>query len=65
MWGIHFDASHGRVLGKPFRVETFQKPSFMIPRTTVFTEISVTPHSLMVPVEQISGGIWMLDNVDQ
>jgi hypothetical protein len=62
--GIRFDPVNGRRVGKAFLVKTFEDSSFMIPKNMVIVEISVTPNHLMVPLQQVSGGIWMLDNVD-
>ena len=65
VWGVHFDPLRGRGLGAPFLVKAFDDPSFIIPRNTVIVEISVSQNSLVVPLQQVSGGIWMLDNVDR
>jgi serine/threonine protein kinase/Tol biopolymer transport system component len=65
VWGVHFDPVHGRGLGAPFQVKAFDDPSFVIPRNAVMVEISVSRNSLVVPLQQVTGGIWMLDNVDQ
>jgi len=65
VWALHFDPSRGRGLGAPFQVKAFDDPGFMIPRNTVIVEISVTQNALAVPLQQISGGIWTLDNVDR
>jgi len=46
-------------------VKAFDDPSFIIPRNAVIVEISVSQNSLVVPLQQVSGGIWMLDNVDR
>jgi Tol biopolymer transport system component len=64
LWGIRFDPINGRRSGTAFLVKTFEDSSFMIPKNMVDVEISVTPNRLMVPLQQVSGGIWMLDNLD-
>jgi Tol biopolymer transport system component len=64
LWGIHFDPVNSRRVGTAFSVKTFEDSSSMIPKNTVIVEISVTPDHLMVPLQQVTGGIWMLDNVD-
>ena len=65
VWGVHFDPLRGRGLGAPFLVKAFDDPSFIIPRNPLIVEISVSQNSLVVPLQQVSGGIWMLDNVDR
>jgi Tol biopolymer transport system component/DNA-binding winged helix-turn-helix (wHTH) protein len=65
VWAVHFDPLRGRGLGVPFLVKAFDDPSFIIPRNTVIVEISVSQNSLVVPLQQVSGGIWLLDNVDR
>jgi serine/threonine protein kinase/Tol biopolymer transport system component len=65
VWALHFDPLRGRDLDEPFLVKAFDDPSSIIPRNTVIVEISVSHNSLVVPLQQVSGGIWMLDNVDQ
>jgi Tol biopolymer transport system component/DNA-binding winged helix-turn-helix (wHTH) protein len=65
IWAVHFDPLRGSGLGTPFLVKAFDAPSFIIPRNTVIVEISVSQNSLVVPLQQVSGGIWMLDNVDR
>jgi len=65
VWAVHFDPLRGRGLGAPFLVKAFDDPSFIIPRNTLIAEVSVSQNSLVVPLQQVSGGIWMLNNVDQ
>jgi len=65
VWALHFDPTRGRGLGAPFQAKAFDDPSFIIPRNTVIVEISVSQNSLVVPLQQVSGGIWMLDNADR
>jgi Tol biopolymer transport system component len=65
VWAVHFDPLRGRGLGTPILVKAFDGPSFIIPRNTVIVEISVSQNSLVVPLQEVSGGIWVLDNVDR
>jgi Tol biopolymer transport system component/DNA-binding winged helix-turn-helix (wHTH) protein len=65
LWGIRFDPLKGRPVGEPFLVKAFETASSMIPKNMVIVEISLTQKHLAVPLQQISGGIWMLDNVDR
>lgn len=64
VWAIHFDPETGKAVGKPFQVTSHDSPSRMIPRDMAHVEISVSQKSLVTTLEQVSGGIWVLDNVD-
>jgi Tol biopolymer transport system component len=65
VWAIHFNPETGKAVGKPFQVTSFDSPSRMIPRDMAHVEISVSQKSLVTTLEQVSGGIWVLDNVDR
>jgi len=65
VWAIHFNTETGKAVGKPFQVTSFDSPSRMIPRDMAHVEISVSQKSLVTTMEQVSGGIWVLDNVDR
>ena len=65
VWGIRFDPIKGKPIGEPFRVAGFEKPSLMIPTAIPEVALSVTQDKLVVTVEERSGSIWVLDNVDQ
>jgi Tol biopolymer transport system component len=65
VWGVHFDPAHGKPLGEPFRVTDFENPSRMAAPATQLSEISVTRDSLALPMTELSGNIWVLENVDR
>jgi len=66
VWGIRFDPAKGKPLGEPFRVTSFDAPALMIPRRIpALIEISLTEDRLVLPLDQSSGNIWVLDNVDR
>jgi WD40-like Beta Propeller Repeat len=65
IWGIHFDPAKGKPVGEPFRVSEFERPALMIPRTIAPVGLSLSDDKLVVTMEEVSGGIWVLDNVDQ
>jgi len=65
LWGIHFDPSTGQPVGEPFQLSAFNRPSLMIPRRINLVELSLSQDKLVLTVEEVSGGIWMLDKVDQ
>jgi Tol biopolymer transport system component len=65
VWAVHFNPETGKAVGKPFQVTSLDSPSRMIPRDMADVEISVSQKSLVTTLEQVSGGIWVLDNVDR
>jgi Tol biopolymer transport system component/DNA-binding winged helix-turn-helix (wHTH) protein len=64
VWGMHFDSVQGRPIGKPFQVTAFNKPNLMISQRIEGAELSLTQHQLALLMEQTSGSIWVLDNVE-
>ena len=64
VWAIRFDPFRGTVVGEPFAVTKFDSPARMIPQHAPSADISIAQDKLVVTVEQISGSIWILDNVD-
>jgi hypothetical protein len=65
LWAIHFDPARGQPQGDPFVVKAFDDPAFMIPKTIADVDISITRRLLALPLQQVSGAIWILDNVDR
>jgi hypothetical protein len=51
-------------VGDPFPVTTLHSPSLMIPGYVSDVEISVSRKNLVLTLGELSGGIWVLDNVD-
>jgi len=64
VWGIHFDPLQGVATGEPFRVTNFESPGQMIFTKIAFTEMAINKNRLALPVTDVSGSIWMLENVD-
>jgi hypothetical protein len=65
LWGTHFDRVTGRPSGKPFQVTAFNTPSVMFPSSIEGGDISLSRDKLAITLEETSGSIWVLDNVDQ
>jgi Tol biopolymer transport system component/DNA-binding winged helix-turn-helix (wHTH) protein len=65
VWGIHFDPVKGKTEGEPFQVTSFDNPRLMVAEVMPDVSLSLTQHQLIVTVSQVSGSIWVLDNVDQ
>jgi serine/threonine protein kinase len=65
LWGTRFDAAEGKPVGQPFQVTTFESPAeSMASHASYPNEISVGKDRLVLPLTEISGNIWILDNVD-
>jgi len=65
VWGIHFDPVKGKPEGEPFQVTAFDNPRLMVAEVMPDVGLSLTQDQLVVTVAQVSGSIWVLDNVDQ
>jgi Tol biopolymer transport system component len=65
VWGIRFDAAAGKPIGQPFQVSNFDSPRLMILRMIPPVELSLTKEKLALTMEQASGNIWILDNVNR
>jgi serine/threonine protein kinase/sugar lactone lactonase YvrE len=65
VWGIHFDPEQGRAVGDPFRVTAFESPGRMIAPQLTQREISLDKTQLALPITEVSGNIWVLENVDR
>ncbi|MBI1941854.1 MAG: PD40 domain-containing protein [Acidobacteria bacterium] len=65
VWGRRFDPVRGQPVGDPFLVASFENPSRIIPLEIGWFEISLSEARLVVPITEITGNIWMLENVNQ
>jgi Tol biopolymer transport system component len=66
VWGIRFDPAHGQPVGEPFRVTAFENPGQMIyPRSVATLEMALAENRLVLPIMQVSGNVWVLENVDR
>jgi Tol biopolymer transport system component/DNA-binding winged helix-turn-helix (wHTH) protein len=65
VWGIHFDPVNGRAEGEPFQVTAFDNPRLMVAEYMPSVGLTLTKDQLIVTVSQVSGSIWVLDNVDR
>lgn len=54
----------GTPAGDPFQVTTFAKPKPMVAEPMNTAGLSLTHDRLVVTVAQVSGNIWVLDNVE-
>jgi DNA-binding winged helix-turn-helix (wHTH) protein/dipeptidyl aminopeptidase/acylaminoacyl peptidase len=65
VWGIHFNPAEGKPVGEPFRVSAFEGPGLMIPKWIPPVELSINEDKLVLNMAEVSGGIWVLDNVER
>ena len=65
VWGIRFDPQQGKTLGEPFRVTSFESPGLAISTPIPQLEITFDQTHLYLPVTEISGSIWTLNDVDR
>jgi Tol biopolymer transport system component len=65
VWGIHFDPVNGRAEGEPFQITAFDNPRLMVAEVMPSVGLTLTEDQLIVTVSQVSGSIWVLDNVDR
>lgn len=72
VWGIRFDPRTGTSVGDPFKVTSFESPNKMLmappsmgPHPTMLTDLVVDTDKLLFNVTQMTGSIWILDNVDR
>jgi Tol biopolymer transport system component len=66
VWGIRFDPAKGQPVGEPFPVTAIANPGQMIyPRFVGSLEMALSENRLVVPIMQVSGNVWVLENVDR
>jgi serine/threonine protein kinase/Tol biopolymer transport system component len=65
VWGIHFDPAKGKPVGEPFRVTAFESPSLMVPQPSQGAGLSLSQNKFVLTMQDLSGSIWVLDNVGQ
>ena len=65
VWGIRFDPLKGQPVGDPFRVTAFEGPGQMILLNRKTMEMALSTDRLILPIMEVSGGIWILENAEQ
>jgi serine/threonine protein kinase len=65
VWGIRFDPTQGKPVGEPFRVTSFENPGRMIPDDMYYVDLGIAANRLVLPIMEVSGSIWILENVDR
>jgi len=64
VWGIGFDPASGQTVGAPFRVTSFESPAQMILTDVRMMQLALAADRLILPIMEVSGGIWILENVE-
>lgn len=65
VWGIRFDPVSGKPVGTPFRVTNFDSFSQMISPNLTWLELGIAANRLVLPISELTGSIWILENVDR
>ena len=66
-WAVRFDSAKGSAVGVPFQVTHLNSPGHHIDSglSRAAPELSVSANTLVLPILEITGSIWMLDKVDK
>jgi Tol biopolymer transport system component len=65
VWGIKFDPASGRAVGEPFRVSDIGSPSMLISSRLSFMEMALSETRLALPITEVSGNIWIMENLER
>jgi Tol biopolymer transport system component/DNA-binding winged helix-turn-helix (wHTH) protein len=65
VWGIGFDPASGEAVGAPFRVTTFESPGHMILTDVKSMELALSAKCIILPMTEVSGRIWILEDVER
>jgi Tol biopolymer transport system component/DNA-binding winged helix-turn-helix (wHTH) protein len=63
VWAIDFDPASGQPRGEPFRVTNFESPAQMVLPEVGVMEMALAADRIVLPIMEVSGGIWILENV--
>lgn len=63
VWGVRFDPSVGGPVGEPFRVTNIGSPSLMLSNRLSYMEIALSEDILILPLTEVTGSIWVMENV--
>ena len=65
VWGVKFDPEAGKPVGEPFRVTAFDSPGQVILEDVRIMELALAADRLILPIMEVSGNIWILENVER
>ena len=63
VWARRFEPTTGRPIGAPHRVTSFARPKLMVPFFIQPVGFSLTQDRLLLSILEVSGSIWMLENL--
>jgi Tol biopolymer transport system component len=65
LWGIRIDPDKGKPVGEPFLVKAFESPGQRVLQSAGEMELGLSEQRLVLPITQVTGNIWVLENVDR
>jgi len=65
IWGRRFDPAKGQPMGESFRVTSFEDPAQMVFPEIDGLQFSLAADRLVLPITELTGNIWMLEDVDR
>ncbi|HKQ91184.1 MAG TPA: winged helix-turn-helix domain-containing protein [Blastocatellia bacterium] len=65
VWGARFDPRTGKPADEAFRVTEFESPGRMVLPLLGRLEMALAADRLVLPIMEVSGSIWVLENVDR
>ena len=65
VWGIRFDPIQGGPVGERFQVTSLESPDRMMPHAVLRSFASLSKDRLFLPIMEVTGNLWMLENVDR
>jgi hypothetical protein len=66
VWALRFDDVRGSVTGAPVQVTQFDSPAHRVRADDLpMAEPTVSKNTMILPMADATGSIWMLDNVDK
>jgi Tol biopolymer transport system component/DNA-binding winged helix-turn-helix (wHTH) protein len=64
VWGIHFDPVRGAAIGRAFPVTSLDNPKVGMPQHLPSVDVSLNQDHLVLTIEEVSGNLWVLDNLN-
>jgi Tol biopolymer transport system component len=65
VWSIGIDPTTAQPVGEPVRLTSYESPAQMILPDVRIMEMALSQNRLILPIMEVSGGIWVLENIDR
>jgi Tol biopolymer transport system component len=65
LWAVRFDADRGVPAGEPFALTSFDSPGLHISPYLERAQMDVSARHFLLTMKSVTGGIWMLEDVDK